>query len=388
MHKEEKNLFFHLYKYRLKQLLKDRSVIFWTAMFPIILGTFFYVALYHASDSQDNSFKAVPVAVYDSGSYKNEKEFQAFLKEVTSKEANYLKITTVSGKSQGENLLKKGKVEGFITADSKISLQVTSSDFNTSILKNILDHYLQTENMYEDAAMNHPQILADLSGLLAQNQNYTKNVSFGGKSLNNMIGYFYSLLAMSMLYGSIFSFINALQIQPGTNEIAARRLITPTHKMLIVLSDFCSALTLQMGIYLVVMLYLTKILGVDFGGTPLTLFVAGLAGNMAGSGWGYFVAIVIKGSEKMKMALNMMLTLFSSFLSGLMVGNMKPLLMTYAPWVNKINPATLISDAFYYICIYGNKAEYVRCIATLFSISAFFCIAAYFSLRRKTYASI
>ena len=37
-------MFWQLYQYRLKRLVNDKVQLFWTAMFPIVLGTFFYLA--------------------------------------------------------------------------------------------------------------------------------------------------------------------------------------------------------------------------------------------------------------------------------------------------------------------------------------------------------
>ena len=37
-------MFFHMYKYRLKTLFNQKEEFFWILLFPIILGTFFFLA--------------------------------------------------------------------------------------------------------------------------------------------------------------------------------------------------------------------------------------------------------------------------------------------------------------------------------------------------------
>lgn len=381
-------MFGHLYYFRLKRLCKARSVVFWTAIFPILLGTMFFFALYNATSSSEESFSPIPTAVYNTGNYPYNEAFTTFVKDVSGKDNHYITIRYVNSRQEGAELVKQGKVDGLITADNKISLTVAENGFNQTILKALLDTYQQTEDYYTDAAKHHPEAIALVQKAVQTASDYTKNVSFQGKNLNNNIGYFYSLLAMCVLYGSIFAQINAMEIQPDFDIKAARRLSAPTNPGLLVITDFLSALTIQIIIYMIVIFYLTKILGVDFGGNTTTLLITGIAGCTAGSGWGYFVGIVIKGSERIKSAVIISSVLFSSFLSGLMIGSMKVLLMERAPIVNFINPATLITDAFYYSGIFHNTAEFTRCILTLFIISAVLCLGSYVTIRRKRYARV
>lgn len=381
-------MFWHLFHYRIKRLAKDRTVFFWTALFSIVLGTLFFVAFYHAQNDEDANFSAVPTAVYETGTYENEAAFDSFLEEMSTGTDAYLKLIYVDSEAEGEKLLKGDEVAGILQIDKKITLKVSESGFQQTILKKVLDAYLQTENVYLDTASNHPEMMEKVSEILSEQTDYTRNVSFGGKSLNSFITYFYALLAMCMLYGSLFASINASEIMPDSDEIAARRLVAPTHKMFVVLADFLSALTLQMVIYVIVIFYLKVLLGVELGTSWGNLLLIGLAGGMTGVGYGYFVGTVFRCEWKIKDAIIMSGVLTSCFFSGLTVADIKAMMLLYIPLFNKINPATLISDAYYYICIYDNTKEFVRCITTLFAIAVVFCIGSYFALRRRKYASI
>ena len=37
-------MFFHAYKYKLKSLFREKETFFWIMFFPLILGTFFFMA--------------------------------------------------------------------------------------------------------------------------------------------------------------------------------------------------------------------------------------------------------------------------------------------------------------------------------------------------------
>ena len=54
-------MFFHNYKYRLKCIVRDKSMMFWTLFFPIILAILFNLALGNIG-SADN-FKPINLEV-------------------------------------------------------------------------------------------------------------------------------------------------------------------------------------------------------------------------------------------------------------------------------------------------------------------------------------
>ena len=47
-------MFWHLYKYRVKVLLKNKYLLFWQGLFPIILGTFFFMAFSDITEMTEN----------------------------------------------------------------------------------------------------------------------------------------------------------------------------------------------------------------------------------------------------------------------------------------------------------------------------------------------
>ena len=75
-------------------------------------------------------------------------------------------------------------------------------------------------------------------------------------------------------------------------------------------------------------------------------------------------------------------TLLMCFLAGLMVGNMKYFIETNAPVINKINPAAVISDSFYSLCVFGDVKMYARCILTLVVMSVVFFGISVVCIRR------
>ena len=54
-------MFWHVFKYRLKCLLRDRITLFWTLIFPLVLGTLFHFTFGHLT-SDAEGFEAIKTA--------------------------------------------------------------------------------------------------------------------------------------------------------------------------------------------------------------------------------------------------------------------------------------------------------------------------------------
>ena len=78
----------------------------------------------------------------------------------------------------------------------------------------------------------------------------------------------------------------------------------------------------------------------------------------------------------------------AAFLSGLMNNTMKDLVEKNMPVINRINPAALISDAFYCINVYDDMSRYYRNLFTLAVMSITLVTASFLLIRRESYDSI
>lgn len=90
----------------------------------------------------------------------------------------------------------------------------------------------------------------------------------------------------------------------------------------------------------------------------------------------------------MKMGFTVLLTLFPGFLAGLMFGDMKNIIEQNVPIINRINPAAVLSDAYYCMSVYNDTERFQRCIFILAAMSLFLLCAAFLGVRRERYDSI
>ena len=75
-------------------------------------------------------------------------------------------------------------------------------------------------------------------------------------------------------------------------------------------------------------------------------------------------------------------------LAGLMMGNMKIIIQNNCPILNKINPATIITDSFYSLAIYESYDRFIFDIISLLIFVIIFIMAGFLMTRRKKYASL
>ena len=71
-------MFYHNYKYRIKCIVRDRQMMFWTLLFPIVLATLFNLALRNLSSAED--FSIINIAIVKDEKYKENKEFLEVIK--------------------------------------------------------------------------------------------------------------------------------------------------------------------------------------------------------------------------------------------------------------------------------------------------------------------
>ena len=77
-------MFMHIFRYRLKKLLRTKEMIFWTLAFPIILATFFNLPFKNLDSSE--GFEPAETAVVVSREYQDNAFFRSVLEEVSAGE--------------------------------------------------------------------------------------------------------------------------------------------------------------------------------------------------------------------------------------------------------------------------------------------------------------
>ena len=101
---------------RIKCAFRDKGMIFWTLLFPVMLATLFYFCFSNL-DSAD-AFSPVKTAVVADQAYRQAAGFQAALEGVSKEgEDRLLQLTRVKTREEADRLLEDGRVEGYLTIE-------------------------------------------------------------------------------------------------------------------------------------------------------------------------------------------------------------------------------------------------------------------------------
>lgn len=342
--------------YQGKNIFRDKSFLFWTLVYPIIMSVFFYTGFSGIINSKlDN----IEVGI-ESGN-----PIISILEDIDI--INIQKTT----KFEASSKLETTEIHGFI--DKDLNLLVSKSGINQSIIKEILDQIKQT------IKLNVPMKNLDFSRdyVLDRNQNS-----------NGIIIIFYSLIGMVSTYG-LFSGIETVSlIQANLTNVAKRLNITPLKKNRFLLAGIIVSLTLNLLSNALLLLFTKYILGINLLTELRYSLIFILLGNIFGVSLGIFIGVSNKQSANVKVLISLMITLFSSFLSGMMAPDIKVLIDKNFPIVGRLNPISIMTNNLYRINLLGITEGAMEGIMVLSIYSMVLIIISYMFLRRKTYDSL
>lgn len=378
-------MFLHNLKYEILQNLRVKDILVWLIIFPIVLGTFFKIVFTDLWDKTE-VFDTVPVAVVETS---EDKIFHSVIDEIESSDSPLLKVT-YTDKDKAMKLLEDKKITGIIFIENgEKSLTVASeSGTNETIVKSFLEQYMVQEKIITDTVKNDPARLNEVISVLGDRSSYVENIPLTEGDPDPYTAYFYNLIAMVGLFGSITGLHIAINNQANLSPIGARRNCSPTPKLVSIIAALIGSFIVQAICVIISVSYIAFVLKVDFGARLPLVYVSGIIGGITGVSMGFFVGSLGNMSEGIKVGISMAFSMICCFLSGLMVANMKAILAEKAPWVNEINPAALISDSFYCLDVYSDYDRYIRKSVTLLIICAAFILTGSLLTRRKKYASV
>ena len=344
---------FHLIKYSVIRKVKNFSMLFWPCMFPLILGTLFYFAFGNISESD---FETVQAAFVEENP--GDSVFPSFLEEV-SKEETLIHVETMTEKEALQKL-----------EDQKISGIFYGKD------------------TLETVADVHPENMKKAVAAMSDYQELVENVSAGGRTTNGNMGFFYALAAMACMYGCFIGLGSAMWLQANLSTLAARQCVSPVHRLKMILTELISSFILHFLNVVILIVYCKYVLQMEFQGSMGKMLLIVAAGCVIGVSMGILVCSIGKFSEGIKVGIMLGISMTTSVLAGLVNVQIKHAVDRALPLVNKLNPAAVISDAFYCINVYDDPVRFRNDILTLFIMCAVILAVSFVVVRRERYDSI
>ena len=375
-------MFLHNLKYELKMVLRQREFIMWLMLFPIVLGTLFKVAF--GSIYNNETFTSIPVAVVRTAeNWMTDEMFDA----LAEGDDAVLRVTFAE-ESEAQELLFSGKVKGIIVAGETVTLQVSGKGIEQTILQEVISRVNLYRTVITDALKRGPDDALAAVNALREEVNACREVSPSADNPDVYVQYFYNLIAMVAICGSLTGLHVATNAQANQSEIGAKKSCSGTPKSIHLSAALLGSCMAQSLCMLLCVTFLRFVLRVNFGGSLLLVYVSAVLSGCLGVAFGFFGGSIGRLKYEVKAAILLSFSMVLCFLSGLMMGNMKGILAEKAPVVNRINPVAIVSDTFYCLNMYSDYRRFLtKVVAMLCYIVAFTVLGVLFS-RRKKYASL
>lgn len=374
-------MFKHNLKYSLKILLKNKSLIFWTFIFPILLGTLFKMAFSNIENSE--TLKIIDIAVVNDVNFNNDVTLKETIKYL-SDETNEDKLfnTKYVDKYSASELLKNNDISGYIEVkNNNVIVNVNKSGINETIIKYVVDEVIRNNKIYENFIREGRNPYEITSAVKAK----LNNISNENLSYTNIE--FYTLLAMTALYGGLISMFISNKHQPNISAVGKRTSISCIKKSTLIFTNLLASYIIEVIGLFIVLAYTIFVLKADFGSNLPLVIVVTLAGALAGLAIGLVISL-LKVKENAKTGILIGTTMMMSFFSGMYGITMKYVIDKNIPVINKINPTSLITDAYYSLYYYDTYSRYITNLVLLLLISGLLIGVSIIKLRRNRYDSI
>ena len=388
-------MFGHNFKYTFKVLMRNRMLLFWTFVFPLVLGTMFKLAFSNIENNE--KLAVIPIAIVDNADFQSNEAFRqtfATLSDETGDEQMFDAVYV--SKEEADTLLSDGKVDGVLCMQGETpEIFVHENGINQTILQYVVDEILHTSAIVETRVTN-----ALAQGTMPDVEALYKNVleqMTGGKpqlvdasraNLSYTMIDYYTLIAMTCLYGGILGMTALSRNLPNMGNLGKRTAIVPISKAKTMFSSLLAAYCTQLIGLAILFVYTIFVMKVDYGENLPYVILLALAGSLAGLTLAIMVTTVVKTGENGKLGILIGITMACCFLSGMMGITMKYIIEKHVPFLDRINPAAMITDGYYALYYYGVDKRFWLDVASLGIFSVLMLLVSAQGLRRQKYDSI
>ncbi|MGX7263135.1 ABC transporter permease [Enterococcus crotali] len=382
-------MFWHLYYYRLKIQLKNKVLLFWSLVFPLLLGLFF-TAAFSSLDTIDLITK-IPVGIVtdEQVSPQNTELFLNTLKEIKSNDQAMFSPTILSKEKADKQLLDE-KIDGYYTLTNEdIALTVSKQTIQQNVLDSFMNQFLQSKMTLATLQKEDPALLASsITEKIGKTTNYISVKQATASKGSQKSFFFFTLIGMSCMFGMFWGISNANDEQANQSANGIRLSMTPKNKLFIVLTNLISSFTIFSVEIFFILGFFHFVYGVDFGTRWLLILLTCALATLTALSLGVLFGNILKVPLNQKISLAVTFQMTCSFLAGMMSPDIKLLVNQHLPWLNAINPVNLISEALYKLYYYQNIDSFYTNLLSLLILTVIFIIASVIYERRVQYVSL
>lgn len=332
-------------------------------------------------------FDCINIAIVETQEFNDNEIYKNAFKELSKDGDNKLFNIKYVDEEKAKELLNNEEISGYLIYNGSSKIVIKKNGVNETIFKTAVDEINQSYGVINDLIQNDTsKIYSKIQDILKQSDSNIIDIS-SNKLSYTMIEY-YSLIAMSCMYGGILAMFVINQNLANMSNKGKRVSVSPTKKSTLVFSGVLASYITQILGILLLFLYTIFVLKVDYGQNLGLVILLALIGSFAGLSLGTGVATLVKSNDNVKSSIILSITMVGSFLAGMMGITMKYVVDTNAPIINKINPVSMITDGLYSLYYYPTLDRYWFDITSLLVFSGLLILISAIQLRRQKYDSI
>lgn len=393
-------MFWHNFKYTLKTLLKNKSLIFWTFAFPILLATLYNMAFSNIEKSEKLSI--IDIAIVSSDEFENNVFVKSALSELSDEiSKNQLFNITYTTLENSKKLLEDDKISGYLTFDSDdVNIVVSKSGVDQTIIRIVIDEINSEKDIYETLIntelsqeykngnynIDYDALYKRISNKLNNNRVIINDITRSNISYT-MIEY-YNLIAMAALYGGLVSMTVLNKRLANMDSVGKRVSVSPTKKDSMLMGSLFASFIIQIIGLALLFVYTIFVIKVDYGTRLPYILLLAMMGTITGLTFGVLISVMLKTHEGAKTGILISITMLWCFLSGMTGVFIKYIVDKTIPILNIVNPANMITDGLYSLYYYTSLDRYYFNIISLLTFSCLMIFISLKELRRQKYDSI
>ena len=380
-------MFGRIFVYKFKEIIRNRYMVGWNCIFPIVLATVFYLGFGNLIKDDPDNFNTIETGYVNAE--QQESSFEELLTELTKEtdEVAVLSLHNYDSKEKAIAAMNEGEISGFyVEKDDEIETIVPKNGYESTTLNQIVRAYENKRVVIENIAEDHPENIMTAVDMVKENLSIMKEHDFGTNT-SPYLQYFFALIAMASLFSSWISTAILEGICANMTEQGKRFECSPTSKLMAIVAGICAALVMQAAANAAVVIYVEKVLKISLGAPLGNIIAITTLGSGLGVSAGVLMGSFIKNA-KLLIVVPLCFTMTCSFFSGLMWHQIRQYVESFCPLLNKINPASLLVDCLYTRATYGKTDMYYQDIMIMSCMIIGCLIISAIFLRRRKYVSL
>ena len=230
--------------------------------------------------------------------------FSFYIDQVKKSNSDLLNIQEMD-ESAALTALKNKEISGIYYNEMTPSLTVNAHGIPESILQSVLESYNNNLHTIQNILKKHPSGILEGLSQMADTRDLVQELSLGGKTIDGNSQIFLRSDRHGVPVWMFYRLCAAITLQANLTALAARRCVTPTHKLKLILSEQITSFLLGYTDVIILLIYLRIILKLDFQGQIGKMLIISLFGSLIGVSVGLFVGSLGKLSEGIKLLLSL-----------------------------------------------------------------------------------